>query len=99
MVVVVSKRPAAGGRSILGPCFGGTCAAAEMAFASVNRARLRQVIASRHSREQLAEALLAEPARLLSTLLVVKLLGGAAVIACDDSPGCFYWVVDGCPGC
>lgn len=65
---------------VLGLLFVALAAAAEMAFASVNRTRLRQVVASHRSREQVAETLLAEPARLLSTLLIVKLLGGAAVI-------------------
>lgn len=57
-------------------------AAAEMAFASVNRTRLKQTLAQHKGRGQVAEALLAEPAQLLATLLVVKLLGGATVITC-----------------
>lgn len=55
-------------------------AAAEMAFASVNRAQLKQTLALQKGRGQVAEALLAEPARLLATLLVLKLFGVAATV-------------------
>lgn len=57
-------------------------AAAEMAFASVNRAQLRAVLGARKGRGQLAEALLAEPARLLATFLTGKVLGHTATVAC-----------------
>ena len=50
-------------------------AAAEMALASLSRLQLREVISSKRARAQAAEALLGEPARLLSTLLVLKLAG------------------------
>ncbi len=56
-------------------------AAAEMAFASVNRAQLRQVLAQRGKREQMAGRLLGEPVRLLSTLLLTKLAGKILTIA------------------
>jgi CBS domain containing-hemolysin-like protein len=46
-----------------------------MAFASVSRAQLRRVLAEQQGRAQAAAALLSEPARLLSTLLVLKLIG------------------------
>jgi putative hemolysin len=56
-------------------------AAAEMSFASVNRAQLRRLLAERGRREQMAETLLAEPMRLLSTLMVTKLIGKILAIA------------------
>ncbi|HEX9114716.1 MAG TPA: hemolysin family protein [Anaerolineae bacterium] len=49
-------------------------AAAEVALASVSRQGLRQVLAGRQPRAQAADEILEEPARFLSTLLVVKLL-------------------------
>jgi CBS domain containing-hemolysin-like protein len=55
-------------------------AAAETALASVNRLQLRDMAASQ-GRAQMAEALLGSPARLLSTLLVTKIIGSAMVIA------------------
>jgi CBS domain containing-hemolysin-like protein len=54
-------------------------AAAEMAFASVNRNQLRQLIAGQNRRGEVAELLLSQPARLLSTLMVTKVLASAAV--------------------
>ncbi len=56
-------------------------AAAEMAFASVNRTRLKAVLARSAAHGRLADALFAEPARLLATFLVGKVLGHAAAIA------------------
>ena len=53
----------------------GFSAAAEMAFASVSRAQLRQVLAAQKMRAQAAGTLLSQPARLLSTLLLLKLIG------------------------
>jgi CBS domain containing-hemolysin-like protein len=49
-------------------------AAAEMALASMNRLRLRELTATQPSRARVAEALLAEPAQFLSTLFAVKIL-------------------------
>lgn len=58
----------------------GLAAAAEISFASVNRTQLRQLLGARKPPQaQAAEALLAEPVRLLSTLLVVKV--GATLLA------------------
>ncbi len=57
-------------------------AAAEMAFASVNRAQLRAVLGARKGRGQMAEALLAEPTRLLATFLTGKAVGHAVTVAC-----------------
>jgi CBS domain containing-hemolysin-like protein len=56
-------------------------AAAEMAFASVSRAQIRQKLAVQKSRAHAAETLLGEPARLLSTLLLLKLIGFVLVTA------------------
>ncbi len=64
----------------LGLIFLGLAAAAEMAFASVNRNELRQLIAGQNRRGQVAEVLLSQPARLLSTLMVTKVLASAAVM-------------------
>lgn len=63
----------------LGVIFLGLAAAAEMAFASVNRNELRQLIAGQNRRGEVAQVLLSEPARLLSTLMVTKVLASAAV--------------------
>jgi CBS domain containing-hemolysin-like protein len=63
----------------LGIIFLGLAAAAEMAFASVNRNELRQLIAGQNRRGQVAEVLLSQPARLLSTLMVTKVIASAAV--------------------
>jgi putative hemolysin len=49
-------------------------AAAETALASVSRLQVRQMLAAGQARAQAAETLLSQPARFLSTLLVVKLL-------------------------
>ena len=51
-----------------------------MAFASVNRNQLRQIVAGQNRRGQLAQVLLSQPTRLLSTLMVTKVLASAAVI-------------------
>ncbi len=64
---------------VLGIVFLGLAAAAEMAFASVNRNQLRQLIAGQNRRGEVAELLLSQPARLLSTLMVTKVLASAAV--------------------
>lgn len=66
---------------VLGILFLGLAAAAEMAFASLNRNQLRQMAAEQRRRGQLAETLLSEPARLLSTLMVTKVLASSAVVA------------------
>lgn len=66
--------------AVLGILFLGFAAAAEMAFASLNRNELRQMAAEQRRRGQFAEMLLAEPARLLSTLMVTKVLASAAVV-------------------
>ena len=76
-------------------------AAAEMAFASVNRARLRQILAQRNKREQIAEHLLGEPVRLLSTLLLTKLAGKILTISSvtllalrlDGGPALVWWLI------
>jgi putative hemolysin len=65
---------------VLGILFLGLAAAAEMAFASLNRNELRHMAAEQRRRGQLAETLLTEPARLLSTLMVTKVLASSAVI-------------------
>lgn len=64
----------------LGILFLGLAAAAEMAFAAVNRNELRQMAAEQRRRGELAETLLTEPVRLLSTLMVTKMLASTAVI-------------------
>jgi putative hemolysin len=63
----------------LGIIFLGLAAAAEMAFASVNRNELRQLIAGQNRRSKVAEIVLSQPARLLSTLMVTKVIASAAV--------------------
>ncbi len=65
---------------VLGIMFLGLAAAAEMAFASLNRNELRQMAAKQRSRGELAESLLSEPARLLSALMVIKVLASSALI-------------------
>jgi putative hemolysin len=59
----------------LGIVLGALAAAAEMALASVSRLQLRQALATQKARAQAVEALLGEPARFLSALLVVKISG------------------------
>ena len=54
-------------------------AVAEISLASVSRLKLRQLLAAGQARAQAAESLLSEPARFLSTLLVLKLLSFVAV--------------------
>jgi putative hemolysin len=54
---------------------------AEMALASVSRVQLRQLLASGQTRAQAAESLLSQPARFLSTLLVLKLITSVTVAA------------------
>jgi putative hemolysin len=76
-------------------------AAAEMSFASVNRMQLRRLLEERGRREQIAETLLAEPVRLLSTLMVAKLIGkilaiaGVTLLALQDGqqPGLIWWLI------
>jgi putative hemolysin len=72
-------------------------AAAEMAFASVNRGLLRQSLVDGRGRGQAAEALLAEPARLLSTLLVIKVIGSVtlilAITALNTRLGLDEWLI------
>lgn len=58
----------------------GLAAAAEMAFASLNRNELRKFGGERANRGELAARILSEPARLLSTLMVTKMLASTAVI-------------------
>jgi len=58
----------------LGALLAAFSAAAELALASANRSRVRQVAAHK-SQVQTVEALLSEPERFLSTLLVLKLVG------------------------
>ncbi len=74
-------------------------AAAEMSLASVSRIYLRKAVAAQGSRAEVAESLVSEPARLLSTLLVMKVAGtvmfvGAGVALIHDftaSPVAFLW--------
>ncbi len=68
------------------------CAAAEMALATAGRLQLREALTSGRSRAQVAEILLHESARLLATLLVLKLLafvavGGAAAVLAQHVAG------------
>jgi CBS domain containing-hemolysin-like protein len=70
-----------GGLIFVGILLVAFAAAAEMAFASLNRVRFREAMAGRKDRLQTAEVLLGEPARLLATLMVVKLIGTILVIA------------------
>jgi putative hemolysin len=67
-----------------------------MAFASVSRAQLRQVLTTQKARAKAAGSLLSQPARLLSTLLLLKLIGfvitTAATILLALSQGYMQWV-------
>lgn len=69
------------GIAVLGIALIAFCAGAEMAFSSVSRAQMRRVLAEQQARAQAAAALLGEPARLLATLLVLKLIGFVAITA------------------
>jgi CBS domain containing-hemolysin-like protein len=73
------------GLALLGMALIAFSAAAEMAFASVSRAQLRQVLAVQKARAQVAASVLGEPARLLSTLLLTKLIGFVSVTAATMS--------------
>ncbi len=70
------------GGVIIGVLLVALIAAAEMAFVSVNRTQLKAVLGARKGHGQLANALLAEPARLLATFLTGKVLGHTATVAC-----------------
>lgn len=63
------------GLIFLGVLLAAFSAAAEMSLASVSRHQLRQTLSAQKSRAQAVEALLGDPARFLSALLVVKLTG------------------------
>jgi putative hemolysin len=63
------------GLILLGVVLASLAAAAEMSLASVSRMRLRQTLAAQKSRAQAVEALLGDPARFLSALLIVKVTG------------------------
>ena len=67
------------GLALLGILLIGFSAAAEMAFASVSRAQLRQLLSAQKARAQAAATLIGAPARLLSTLLLTKLIGFVTV--------------------
>ncbi len=69
------------GSGVLALLLIGVAAAAEISFASVNRTQLRQLLGGRKLQAQAAEALLAEPVRLLSTLLLVKVTGALLAAA------------------
>ena len=69
-----------GGLLVVGLTLAAFAAAAEMALASVSRLQLRQSLGVKRSRARAAEALLSEPARFLSTLLVLKLTGFVVVV-------------------
>lgn len=66
----------------LGVIIAAFAAAAEMALASVSRLQVRNVLAAHGARARAADALLSEPARFLSTLLVLKLIGFVLVASC-----------------
>jgi magnesium and cobalt exporter, CNNM family len=61
--------------TLLGVVLAAFAAAAEMSLASVSRLQLRQSLATQKARAQAVEALLGDPARFLSALLIVKLAG------------------------
>jgi CBS domain containing-hemolysin-like protein len=65
----------------LGIALGAFAAAAAMALASVSRLQLREMLAAGQARARAAEMLLSAPARLLSTLLVTKIIGYVIVAA------------------
>jgi putative hemolysin len=69
-----------GGLLVVGFCLAAFAAAAEMALASVSRTQLRQASAPDKARADAAEALLNEPARFLSTLMVLKFVGLALIV-------------------
>jgi len=58
----------------------GLVAAAEMAFACLNRNQLRQLATEQKRRGRIAELLLSNPAHLLSTLMVTRVLASSALI-------------------
>ncbi len=58
----------------------GLIAAAETAFASVNRTQVRELSAAGRARAGVAEELLGAPARLLSTFMVTRLSGAVVVV-------------------
>jgi CBS domain containing-hemolysin-like protein len=88
---------------VLGVLFLGLAAAAEMAFASLNRNQLRQMAAEQRRRGHLAETLLSEPVRLLSTLMVTKVLASSSIIvgatfvarAYGDGRWLGWWILGG----
>jgi putative hemolysin len=84
------------GVALLGMALIAVSAAAEMAFASVSRAQLRQVLAAQKARAKTAESLIGAPARLLSTLLLSKLIGFVSVTATTillaQTLGCDRWI-------
>jgi putative hemolysin len=70
-----------GGLLALGVLLAAFVALAEMALASVGRIQLRHMLDVGQPRAQAAETLLSQPARFLSTLLVLKLLSSVVVSA------------------
>ncbi len=66
--------------AVLSIVFLGLVAAAEMAFACLNRNQLRQLAAEQKRRGEIAELLLSHPAHLLSTLMVTRVLASTALI-------------------
>jgi magnesium and cobalt exporter, CNNM family len=60
---------------LLGVLLAALAAAAEMSLASVSRLQLRQTLSAQRPRAQVVEALLGDPARFLSSLLIVKVTG------------------------
>ncbi len=91
-----------GGALAAGLLLAAFVAAAEMALASVSRMQLRQNVAAGQRRVQMAEALLSEPARFLSTLLVLKLICYMGVTAAAitlalrvGGPGWVAWTLVG----
>jgi putative hemolysin len=63
------------GLILLGVLLAALAAAAEMSLASVSRMQLRQTLSAQKPRAQAVEALLGDPARFLSALLIVKVTG------------------------
>jgi CBS domain containing-hemolysin-like protein len=69
------------GLLVFGIVLGAFATAAEMAFASANRLRFREMAAAGKPRAHTVETLLSTPVRLLSTLLVTKIIGYVLVVA------------------
>ena len=71
-----------GGLLALGVLLAAFVALAEMALASIGRVQLRHMLDAGQPRALAAETLLSQPARFLSTLMVLKLISSVVVAAC-----------------